>query len=139
MTKPNTLDEQISEIVEGVWASGVYDQADGEQECITYINPIDTEEAKQQLKALFTEHSKERETELLDALYWMYVQYCNGKNGHMFMSAGETASELLEDAGYIVVDSIGEVIKDNGDSFERSTQLKRNKGEDNGYTYEQKN
>lgn len=58
----------------------------------------------------------QREIKLLDALYRMYVQYCSGKWGHQFMGAGETASELLEDAGYIVVNDIGEILKDNGDS-----------------------
>jgi len=61
----------------------------------------------------------ERETELLDSLYWMYTQYCS--KGHLFMGAGETASDILEDEGYIVVDSMGEIIKDNGDSSEQKT------------------
>lgn len=61
----------------------------------------------------------ERETELLDSLYWMYTQYCS--RGHLFMGAGETASEILEDEGYIVVDSTGEMTKDNGDSHEQKT------------------
>lgn len=64
----------------------------------------------------------ERETELLDALYWMYSQYCSG--GHDFMGAGETASELLENAGYIVCDDAGRIGTDNGDSF-----MQRNQGE----------
>lgn len=51
--------------------------------------------------------------ELLDALYSMYMQYCNDKWGHRFMGAGEKASELLENAGYIVVDNIGAIVKDN--------------------------
>lgn len=135
MTDPNTLEELYKALDKISEYNKLGGRGHGDLEDTCYICGI----SPSKLKTLFTEHSKERETELLDALYWMYVQYCNGKNGHMFMSAGETASELLEDAGYIVVDSIGEVIKDNGDSFERSTQLKRNKGEDNGYTYEQKN
>lgn len=65
-----------------------------------------------------------RETELLDALYWMYYQYCDTKSGHMFMGAGETASEILEDAGYITVNSIGAIIKDNGDSAEQRARIK---------------
>ena len=60
--------------------------------------------------------------ELLDALYWMYTQYC-GK-GHYFMGAGETASELLENAGYITVDGAGVITKDNGDSEEQRTTLR---------------
>lgn len=49
----------------------------------------------------------------------MYTQYCS--KGHLFMGAGETASDILEDEGYIVVDSMGEIIKDNGDSSEQKT------------------
>ena len=32
----------------------------------------------------------------LDALYWMYIQYCS--DGHQFMNAGEDASYILEEA-----------------------------------------
>lgn len=64
----------------------------------------------------------ERETELLDSLYWMYTQYCAAR-GHLFMGAGETASDLLEDAGYITVNGVGEVIKDNGDSHEQRQRI----------------
>ena len=70
-------------------------------------------------KEAILELIKEENKELLDALYSMYRQYCNDKWGHQFMSAGEKASELLENAGYIVVDNIGAIIKDNynyGDS-----------------------
>jgi hypothetical protein len=58
-----------------------------------------------------------KETEILDALYWMYIQYCG--DGHYFMGAGETASEILENAGYIEVDGAGVITKDNGDSQTR--------------------
>lgn len=57
-----------------------------------------------------------RETELLDALYWMHIQYC-AKGGHLFMSAGERSSAILEDTGYIETDGTGRVLKDNGDSY----------------------
>ncbi len=60
---------------------------------------------------------EETTTELLDSLYWMYMQYCHG--GHHFMGAGEDASELLEKAGYITVNNVGAIINDNGDSAER--------------------
>lgn len=49
--------------------------------------------------------------ELLDSLYWMYVQYCSG--GHDFMNAGEDASEILVNAGYITVDGAGRILKVN--------------------------
>ena len=61
----------------------------------------------------------EKQTELLDSLYLMYIQYC--ANGHLFMGAGETASELLENAGYITTNGAGRVVKDNGDSNEQLT------------------
>jgi len=51
----------------------------------------------------------------------MYIQYCSG--GHDFMGAGETASEILENAGYITVDGAGRIIKDNDDSQERAAGL----------------
>lgn len=69
--------------------------------------------------SLIKSEEHKRETELLDSLYWMYVQYCSGKSGHLFMGAGETASELLEDAGYIVAGTMGEILKDNGDSYDQ--------------------
>lgn len=68
--------------------------------------------------------ARKREIELLDSLYWMYVQYCS-KDGHLFMGAGEGASELLEDAGYITVDGAGSILKDNCDSQEQAAQLER--------------
>jgi len=80
---------------------------------------FDPEKAVDQALDSIEEVYSERETELLDSLYWMYVQYCS--KGHLFMGAGETASDILEDEGYIVVDSMGEIIKDNGDSSEQKT------------------
>ena len=65
---------------------------------------------------------QDEKTELLDALYWMYVQYCS--SGHDFMNAGEDASELLENAGYIKVDTIGRIVKDYGDSREQLSEGK---------------
>ena len=52
--------------------------------------------------------------ETTEALYSMYLQYCSTE-GHLFMGAGERASELLEESGYIVVDGIGRTVKDNTD------------------------
>lgn len=49
--------------------------------------------------------SKHTKKEILDSLYHMYSQYCSG--GHDFMGAGEIASEILEDYGYIKVDGAG--------------------------------
>lgn len=49
-------------------------------------------------------------TEILDALYWMYVQYCS--NGHDFMNAGEDASEILNHYKYILTDGSGRIVKD---------------------------
>jgi len=53
--------------------------------------------------------SKPSKKEILNALYWMYVQYCS--KGHDFMGAGEQASEILELYRYIEVDSIGAITK----------------------------
>lgn len=41
---------------------------------------------------------KER-NKLLLALAYMYSQYCGGSYGHDFMTAGETAIEILEEHG----------------------------------------
>lgn len=72
-------------------------------------------------QAILDWHNKQEAT-LLDALYWMYSQYCSG--GHDFMGAGEDASELLENAGYITTDGAGRIVKDNGDSTEQRNKLK---------------
>lgn len=66
--------------------------------------------ATQSIQAQLDIAVKEANKDILDALYWMYVQYC-GK-GHDFMGAGEDASELLEKAGYIKVDSAGRITED---------------------------
>jgi hypothetical protein len=82
---------------------------------------IAIEQAKQAINLYIEERVKEAEKANLDALYWMYIQYCSG--GHDFMGAGETASEILENAGYITVDGAGRIIKDNDDSQERAAGL----------------
>lgn len=40
------------------------------------------------------------EKEMLNALGWMWNQYC-GKNGHLCMSAGESAAEVLMKYGLL--------------------------------------
>jgi hypothetical protein len=70
-----------------------------------------------EVMALISDTVAKAERENLDALYWMYIQYCSG--GHDFMGAGEDASEILENAGYITVDGAGRVLKDFGDSEEQ--------------------
>lgn len=54
--------------------------------------------------------SKEREEKemLADALLDMYGQYCD--DGHMFMTAGEHASGVLERLGYAKFDDAGTII-----------------------------
>lgn len=81
-----------------------------------WCHAVKTESLKEATQAI-KELIDQREIEILDALYWMYVQYCG--NGHDFMNAGENASELLEKAGYIKVDGVGRVLVDNGDSQEQ--------------------
>lgn len=49
------------------------------------------EEAKREERA--------KNKKLLDALESMYEQYC-ADNGHLFMSAGESASAVMEEYGY---------------------------------------
>lgn len=46
----------------------------------------------------FTKLDKESQR-ILMALTNMYLQYCNSPYGHDFMSAGESAIEVLEDYG----------------------------------------
>lgn len=48
---------------------------------------------------------REKNIELAGALLMMYEQYCD--KGHLFMSAGETASSVLEAQGYAVFDEAG--------------------------------
>ena len=69
-----------------------------------------------QIEALITLHTQKAEQEILDALYWMYNQYCSNR-GHDFMGAGEVASDILERRGYIEVDGTGRVTKDNTDIY----------------------
>ena len=59
--------------------------------------------------SLFEEEITQSNSQLLDALYGMYIQYC--PDGHDFMGAGEDASELLEDYKYIEVDGAGRITK----------------------------
>ena len=52
--------------------------------------------------------AKEENKKLLSALISMCEQYLQQENGtlfHMFMSAGEQATELLEDMGYLTCDN----------------------------------
>jgi hypothetical protein len=44
--------------------------------------------------------------ETLDALGMMYTQYCS-RDGHLFMSAGEYASNVLEHWGMLNADEAG--------------------------------
>ena len=39
--------------------------------------------------------------EILEALAEMYTQYCGGRSGHMFITAGEHAQEILERYGIL--------------------------------------
>lgn len=58
---------------------------------------------------------KEKE-ELASALISMYEQYC--QNGHLFMSAGEEASTVLEQQGYADFDEAGRLTSLNQESHE---------------------
>jgi len=106
-------------------------------ERLAYIPRYDSDETytfnkvelKKELLALIQQERDRAVLEALDALYWMYIQYCSG--GHDFMGAGEGASELLENAGYIKVDSAGRIVKRYGDSTERAEiRAKLNKDEE---------
>lgn len=55
MTKP-TVDGRIEEILDGVWAHGVYDQADADgSEVITDYMPMGESQAKQAIKQLISD------------------------------------------------------------------------------------
>ena len=54
MTEPNTLDEQIDEILKKAWEHGYYSNNYPSDPNMTWFS-----DDKQQLKALFTEHSKQ--------------------------------------------------------------------------------
>lgn len=51
---------------------------------------------------------KTEEKELAEALIGMYEQYCD--RGHLFMSAGEGASGVLEKYGYATFDEAGRLL-----------------------------
>ena len=104
-----TTQERLREVLRTLWVAK-------DQQTTLGLRPLD--QAEQAILQLI----ETEKIELLDALYWMYTQYC-GK-GHYFMGAGETASELLENAGYITVDGAGVITKDNGDSEEQRTTLR---------------
>ena len=111
MTQHPTQDSQ-SELRNAIEAYKRYPYGTKEYPHITGIELLEV------VEAYVTTRVKEAERLRLDALYWMYTQYCS-KEGHLFMGAGEEASSILEDAGYIVVDGTGRVTKDNGDSQEQ--------------------
>jgi len=67
-----------------------------------------------------------KKKDILDALYWMYTQYCSG--GHDFMNAGEDASEILENEGYITVDGAGRILKDYGGTPTQPRATKEERG-----------
>jgi len=71
---------------------------------------ISIKRAEQALNLYIEERVADAEKKNLDALYWMYDQYCSGS--HDFMGAGEDASEILENAGYIEIDGAGRITKD---------------------------
>ena len=93
---------------------------EGEILAVSITHQLET--ATQKIQSIIDTQTKLATTELLDSLYWMYTQYCG--RGHDFMGAGEFASELLENAGYITVDRAGQIIKDNGDSEEQRLREK---------------
>lgn len=110
MTDPNTLDEQIDEIIAGI-AGDVFDYADsddGEADRDEAVYSA-TKSYAAKLKTLFTEYSKE-----VDRL--------------ARVSEVESMAVLAVD-----IEELLPLLST------RLNQLKRNKGEDNGYTYEQKN
>lgn len=62
--------------------------------------------------------------EALDALCDMWSQYCDGPSGHMFMSAGENAADVLDKYGLLMNDNGtgGEVNYDKLEELRKSTQ-----------------
>ncbi len=54
---------------------------------------------------------------ILDALTYMYFQYCNSPYGHDFMGAGERAIDVLEDYG-LASEAVG-VNEEEMDKLER--------------------
>ena len=58
------------------------------------------------IQELLDEEGKEKK-ELIEALFMMYNQYC--QDGHAFMTAGESASDILEHYGYANFDEAGRI------------------------------
>lgn len=64
------------------------------------------------LLAEAVKEERERHAETLEALALMWNQYCSGNEGHMFMSAGESASTILGERYGILTPVEGKQIND---------------------------
>lgn len=99
MTTPTTLEERFDEFAKQECIS--WTRKAGEDEARKYLNEIWAYAYRNILKFVESEIAldrAERDRELREALHalgLMWNQYC-GKRGHLCMSAGESASEVLE-------------------------------------------
>jgi hypothetical protein len=120
--------DKLEKLLDQIFAYGVdwtehKDKSEYDHDTSMFAAKIKAQHKEALLTSIINLVDKEQEP-ILDALYWMYIQYCS--KGHLFMGAGESASEILEDAGYIVVDTMGEILKDNGDSEEQRAIIRSN-------------
>lgn len=78
-----------------------YWEAEDLDDYVYIVHHYDLERVAKKLEDYITSQKaqeSERVEKLLEALEWMYEQYC--VNGHLFMSAGERASRVMEQYGY---------------------------------------
>lgn len=94
-----TLDESIKDLVFSAQLMSSYDQM--QKVLVKGLEALIASEKQVYKDAL---------DEALDALGSMYEQYCGDEYGHMFMSAGEGASDVLEKYGKYRFNEIGAIV-----------------------------
>lgn len=111
--------------------SSLFQSVDTQYELMEASNLEAISQAEQDIEKLIEQRCAERERHILEALYSMYEQYC--EDGHMFMSAGERASEILENYGYLETDGAGRIVKSNINHLGQLQSQQSGSQEENGH------